>query len=92
MVNYEIENFLWAESRAAWQVRWDNSGKYIKRLPAPVKNEFEQSTATRFPTAEEVIGFYMGGDFKADPAFARAPPKFLEFARAKWKAKVVEAK
>jgi hypothetical protein len=81
VVNYEIENFLWAESRAAWQVRWDNSGKYIKRLPAPVKNEFEQSTATRFPTAEEVIGFYMGGDFKA-PATSKIAGK--EIRIPKW--------
>ncbi len=35
---------------------------------------------------------FMGGEFKADAAFDQAPPKFLEFARAKWKTLVVDVK
>lgn len=33
---------------------------------------------------------FAGGDFKADPAFDKAPPSFLEHARARW-ARVVKA-
>lgn len=34
---------------------------------------------------------YAGGDFKADPSFDQAPRPFVEFARAQWKALIVDA-
>ena len=34
---------------------------------------------------------FMGGDFTPDPAFDKAPAKFLEFAKAQWKKLVFEA-
>lgn len=34
---------------------------------------------------------FMGGDFKIDPAFEKAPPRFLEYAKAQWKKLVFEA-
>jgi hypothetical protein len=65
LINYEVEQFVWADSQAAWQTRWESAGKHIIRLPQPIKDEFERATSTRFPSGEEIIGFYMGGDFKA---------------------------
>jgi tetratricopeptide (TPR) repeat protein len=80
VINFEIESFAWAEAQAAWQTRWDSVGKYIKRLPKPVKDEYEQATSTRFPSAEEVIGFYMGGDFKA-PAGSKLAGKAIKIPK-----------
>jgi len=65
VINFEVENFVWAKTQAEWQTRWEKGAKHIKRLPQPVKDEFERVTSTRFPSVEEAIGFYMSGDFKA---------------------------
>lgn len=35
---------------------------------------------------------YMGGEFKVDPAFQKAPVSFLDFAKAKWKRLVTDVK
>jgi Flp pilus assembly protein TadD len=64
VVNFEVEQFVWAGARAEWLLAWEKFGKAAIRLPAPIKDEFERASSTRFPTVEEVIGFYMGGDFK----------------------------
>ena len=71
-VNFEVESFVWAGARAEWQICWENFGKNIPRLPPPIKDEFERGSYTRFPTVEEVIGFYMGGDFRAPAGTKRA--------------------
>lgn len=65
VVNWETENFVWAKARAAWQAAWSRGGNRIPRIPSPAREEFDQPTATRFPTPEEAVGFYMSGDFKA---------------------------
>ncbi len=69
--------------------RSDVSPKVVKLLMYEGATKYALRGESREQVGEHE---FMGGDFKADPAFARAPPKFLEFARAKWKAKVVEAK
>lgn len=48
--------------------------------------------ALRGETREQVgADEYVGGDFKADPAFERAPRAFLEFARTQWKRAIFPA-
>jgi hypothetical protein len=34
---------------------------------------------------------YVGGEYKLDPSFEQAPKQFVEFAKAQWKALVIEA-
>ena len=73
-INYEVEQFAWAKARAEWGIAWDKFGKTAIRLPATVKDEFERPTSTRFPSVEEVVGFYMAGDFRG-PAGTKAAGK-----------------
>ncbi len=77
VINFEVENFVWAKTQAEWQIRWESGAKYIKRLPQSVKDEFERATSTRFPSVEEAIGFYMSGDFKA-PAGTKLAGKSIK--------------